>query len=1262
MSHPYVLVSGKDSAGWCWTTPFGKTDWTPCFRIHILNEFIPLISILISALLWAAFSLRDQTKRRQEIAREVAQLNPESSHFYNTFPAEETQPVYEQPANAAQRVFQTENAILIDEALSIKEDLSTRAANEEREQQWRRKIMYEFIIAVMLAITYVVNVMLTGVKWERSWLAFWVYFVAMAGVSYVNQTSLYLHKLLLSSVATVVTISNLRSLFIVNDKGIYSMQIIVVIQTLLTFIMLGLSVFSPLSQKLPSALKALLETMHKRTLFCDLRTAVPTPPHITRAREDVGQLVPSYSNKTQPLLPPPEQHASLLSRALFMFVQPAIWKHYFQPITLPDIPQLMAGDRAASATAIFRTHNGPETQKPLWRRLIRHFVPTFAYQSFFAFLATLLTVVPVFFLSRLLHFFTTRANEGPDEAPIHLGIFFALGMFVSQVFLSICQSQALMTGRHICVQIRAILTFEVLSKTMRRGISMTKPEKAQQVKSSDDDTEDDKAPATDGAVTNLVSVDVSRISEFAAYIHFLLPEQPLIVVLCVIYLIALLGKSGVIGLVLLVVAIPFQTYLSRVLVSIGTRMLRATDERLNLANEVLACIKTVKFFAWEKPFETRMKETREKELRLLRTHFFFSILNHITFIGTPMLVTMATFGAHTLLFKEKLTAEKAFTALALFNTLRRPLADLPGMIHWLLSAIVSVRRINNYLIQEETHKYEQLLGDDAQAAEAALHRTFKVIGFDHASFTYGADNQDVESDGRFMLHDINCKFPVGKISVVIGPVGSGKTSLLMALLGELQCTKGRVVMPCPIARSLVKPNPMTHLTESTAYCSQSAWLLGTTIRQNILFGSDYDEARYMEVLHACALEPDLDILEFHDETEVGEKGTALSGGQKARIALARAFYSHAKHILIDDALSAVDAHTAKHLYEHCLKGPLAQGRTIILVTHAVSLMLPSAAYTVVMEDGRVAAEGPPQKLLADGQIPDMAILAPDSAEETGPKKKMDVLEEDERKKKMEERRAKKALADQNEEKISREQSSLELYWFYMSAVAKSPYVALIVWIGLTSLYLSIRAIDVSSGAWLRNWANSYKKASSSVHTMIYSWISLAVPLSNDTSSEDQTWYYMKGYSAIVLAFIGISLLTDILQYAASLQASKRLYGRMVKSLLLAKPQFYDKTPIGRITNRLSRDMEEVDQELSPVMQMTVENLIALIAIGAVICWAAPKFLFVLAFVILMYFMIGSMYLASSRDLKRIESIQRSPLYTLVGETIAGTVTIPMENG
>ena len=1240
---PSTLGTLVSSSGPCWLSPFGTVDWNPCFRAEVLNAALPYAAIVLSAIFWAAAVAVDKRHRQEKFAREVAQLNPDSSNFYQTFPeSSETTPIV-QATTPAERVFQTENAVVIDAALSIKEDLSSCATHERIAQEHRAKRILECVVAAMLALTHMAGASLSA-EWERSWIVFWLYGTALSLYTLRTGRGFLMQKTLLSTLYLLVTVSNWRTSLVAKDAA--PTRILTGVQLVLALCMAALSYVTPVSQTLPHKLRALYDTMHKRTVYSQLRTAMPTPPH---ERRDGEEVIASYSADAE-LPPPPEQHASLLSRALFAFVQPAIIKYYFKPITLPDVPQLMPGDRAAAVVSMFRSNekvSSPGEQPSLWLRLLKNFLPLVVYQCSCSLVTTIMTIVPVYFLSRLLSFFSERAKT--SEAPLHMGVLFALAMFGSQTLLSVFQSQALMTGRHICVQIRAVLTFEILSKTMRRSISLKKADDTPAERTSDDDTEDDAAPATDGQVTNLVSVDVNRVSEFAAYIHFLVPEQPLTVILGIVYLVSLLGMSAVIGLILLVVMIPFQAYLSRILVSIQTRMLRATDERMNLASEVLTCIKTVKFFAWEKPFEVRMGDTRTKELRLLRLNFFFSILNHITFIGTPMLVTMATFGAHTLVFQKSLTAETAFTALALFNTLRRPLADLPQLIHWLLNAVVSVRRIDNYLQQPDTGKYDQLL---ANVPQDALYTppSFSKIGFVDATFSYGEESQ-------FSLQNLSCLFPVGEISCVIGPVGSGKTSLLLAMMGELRRVSGTTRMPCPIARSLVEPDPETRLTESVAYCSQSAWLLGTTVRQNILFGAKYDQGRYREVLKACALEPDLDILEYHDETEVGEKGTSLSGGQKARISLARAFYSNAKHILIDDALSAVDAHTARHLNEKCFRGPLAKGRTIVLVTHAVTLMLPSASYAIVMDGGRIAAQGKPAALLAQGHIKEGSAVQLEAADE-------DAAVEDEslqkvRWEKAQERRARKALADKNEEKIAREQSSTSLYWLYMGSVAHKTGAAVLIWLVLTAMYVSIRAVDVGSGAWLRNWARSYEGHREVLLHAVHYVRSVPAQLLGESTvlEEDRTVYYLKGYAAIVVGFIVLSFVCDLLQFQASLQASARLYNRLIRALLFAKPQFYDKTPIGRITNRLSRDMEEIDQELSPVMQMTVENLISLVAIIAVICWATPKFLLVLGVVMVMYFTIGSLYLASSRDLKRIESVQRSPLYTLVGETISGMVTI-----
>lgn len=221
---------------------------------------------------------------------------------------------------------------------------------------------------------------------------------------------------------------------------------------------------------------------------------------------------------------------------------------------------------------------------------------------------------------------------------------------------------------------------------------------------------------------------------------------------------------------------------------------------------------------------------------------------------------------------------------------------------------------------------------------------------------------------------MNVEFVPGKLNIIAGPTGSGKTSMLMALLGEMTSLKGRVFLPGSHSREDLRPDPVTGLTQSVAYCAQQAWLVNDTIKANILFASPYDEKRYHDVLIACSLGRDLEIFEAGDETEVGEKGITLSGGQKQRISLARALYSNSAFILLDDCLSAVDSHTAKWIFEYCIMGPLMQDRTCILVTHNTALCVPAASHIVVLDNGKIKIQGRPDTVINSGALGDSELL------------------------------------------------------------------------------------------------------------------------------------------------------------------------------------------------------------------------------------------------------------------------------------------------
>lgn len=586
--------------------------------------------------------------------------------------------------------------------------------------------------------------------------------------------------------------------------------------------------------------------------------------------------------------------------------------------------------------------------------------------------------------------------------------------------------------------------------------------------------------------------------------------------------------------------------------------------------------------------------------------------------------------------------------MALFNALRGPLEALPDMFVNVLSSLVSLKRIDKFLNEVETSKYDQLLPPTGESLP-----DLNFIGFQHATFTYSEDEAEISAGRAFALRNINVKFPRNKFSIIAGPVGSGKTTLLLSLLGETRQIFGRTYMPCAVARSLIPTDPLTGLSETVAYCPQAPWLLGATIKENILFGQPFIEARYHAVIKACALEADLAIFEYDDETEVGEKGTSLSGGQKARVALARALYSPARYLLLDDVLSAVDAHTAKHLYKYCLKGPLTKHRTVILVTHAVSLCLPGAAMAVGLKDGHVVASGSAEEMRNSGLFDEE--LAPSGTqtpvekdieeEEEASSPVVEEIDEESRQNKIAEIRAKqeKKALHANIETYGKGNVGSKAYKLYITSFAATVGGLVIYWCIYLFLCASARGLDVTSTAWLREWASSYGQARQE--------------FLNDDEQQRRTRFYLLIYGALAVLYVVISISRDIVTLYGSMQASRSIYRRLIQTITGARPQWFDRTPIGRIMNRLSKDVETVDGDIATQLVFLTDVCLQTVVIILVACYTIPLFTIVSIFVVLAYWLIGALYIVSSRDLKRLESITRSPIFTLVGEALSGAVVI-----
>ncbi|KAF5103613.1 hypothetical protein DV451_001353 [Geotrichum candidum] len=606
-----------------------------------------------------------------------------------------------------------------------------------------------------------------------------------------------------------------------------------------------------------------------------------------------------------------------------------------------------------------------------------------------------------------------------------------------------------------------------------------------------------------------------------------------------------------------------------------------TDERVNKLNELLQSIRIVKFFAWESQFAKEVKDVREKELKVLKQRYLMWSLLDGFWIISPMLITLISFATYTLVQGKSLTSPVAFTSLALFNIMKLPMDQLSGMLSNILQGQVSVERIEQFLKEPETSKYKQL--ENTSRTADSPH-----IGFQKASYSWISSDANTDHKNDFKLRDLDIDFKVGKLNVVVGPTGAGKSSLLLALLGEMDLISGHGFLPSARNRSDVSPDPRTGYAETSAYCAQQAWLLNDTLRNNILFGNAYDPARYNAVIKACALSRDLEILDAGDATEIGEKGITLSGGQKQRVSLARAVYSNSKHLLLDDCLSAVDSHTALTIYENCLTGPLCAGRTVILVSHNVALTISQAEFIVVMKNGRVEGQGTPIDLATKGLLGSDELVTSSAAQSstntrvqsygdlssTMPNQlssfftNVDAIEEEEEE---EQDRTKTDGKLIQEETSSQGSVKVRVYTEYIKAMGGTFF-----WIVLVIAFVGLQVANILQSYWLKIWTAQmsndavFTTISQFAHTHISSFTtsnfvasssdviffnafknSTAV-LESDSTTQHSLYYYISIYFYIGILYAFLGICRSLMGYLGGLRASKNIFDQILDSVLQAK--------------------------------------------------------------------------------------------------------------
>lgn len=853
--------------------------------------------------------------------------------------------------------------------------------------------------------------------------------------------------------------------------------------------------------------------------------------------------------------------SNFFSNLSFSWLNPLLGYGFMHPLEQRDLYDLPEKYSSKFTFQIFEKNWDQEKQKRrprLSRALFNSFGYDFLLIGLIKFVHDVILFIGPFLLQQIIIF-----SQKPEE-PVSIGFFFAILMFISSVAQACLLQQYFFHGFNMGSKIKGALVGSLYKKTFILS-------------------QKSKTELTVGEIVNLQSVDAQMFQDITPYLH-LLWSAPLQLSIGIFMLYQLLGPSCFAGLGIFVVLGPIIGWISSKLIKFQSKVMTFKDERTKLMNEILNGIRIIKFFVWEDSFTQKVNKIRDNELDILRRSIVIRALSTFFWMVLPILVGVLSFTAYTL-SGHTLTAEKAFTALAVFNIIEFPLNAMPLMIGFLIELKVSSDRIYKFLLAEEL---------DIHAVEKTTQKKDFAIEIEGGSFQWTSD--------KLTLKNITLKIPPGQLIGIVGSVGAGKSSLLASILGEIPKITGRV-----------------SVNGSIAYCSQHAWIQNASLRDNILFGKPYDEKRYQQVIKVCELLPDFDILANGDLTEIGEKGINLSGGQKQRVAIARAVYQDQDIILFDDVLSAVDVHVGAAIFKNCIHGIL-KNKTRILVTHQLQI-LPKTDLIVFLKDGEISEIGTYDKLM-DSQKEFYSLIKSHVSE---------TLKENEQKKSEEEAQHVDKKNDEDGKIIADEDRAigsvdLQVWKVYAYAFGGIFFVMLI----LISFTIGT-SLDVSIDIWLSIWSSFPESHSLNFYLIIY---------------------------AILAIGAGSAIFFETLIFGiGGLRASKTLHSQMLETIFHVPISFFDSTPIGRILNRFSKDQYTVDIDLPENIGSLVFCIFSVFAIFAVVSYVTPFFLLGLLPLSYLYRFVQRYYMYSSRELRRLESISRSPINAQMSETINGLSTI-----
>eukprot|EP01028_Stygiella_incarcerata_P007998 TRINITY_DN335_c0_g4_i1.p1 TRINITY_DN335_c0_g4~~TRINITY_DN335_c0_g4_i1.p1 ORF type:complete len:1380 (-),score=414.43 TRINITY_DN335_c0_g4_i1:928-5067(-) len=930
--------------------------------------------------------------------------------------------------------------------------------------------------------------------------------------------------------------------------------------------------------------------------------------------KDVGFVDPSTRR--------PEIKWPFPASLFYPWVTPIMMTGAKRPLEERDLPELSIVDNVPKVSGHFHKVWENEKCRPmpsLWRSLRHAFGKRFYLAGVLKLFYDILNLSQSLTINRIINYIAHSDDKDASEGYMWAGLLFLTllcgAMMIHRYFYMVTR-----VGLHI----RTGLVGEVYKK----AIVLTPAERQKRLS---------------GSIVNHMSIDTVKMEKLMDFLHVTW-SGVFQIVGALVLLYFFIGPSVFAGFFVMVVMIPVQWRLGKMISSLRKANLKQSDQRVKLMNEILQGIRVIKFFAWEGPFGDLIRAIRTRELCIIKKAAKVAAVNLSLFVVTPVLVSVATFGTYVALGNE-LDAPTVFTALSLFNLMRFPLVVLPMVITAVLEARISANRIHDFLVAEELkplHKVDVCHSESGDVdADAEKEETSKRV--ESCCENCLLEDEEIavrkgsfEWDEQTKLENIDVSFKKGKMTVIVGHVGCGKSSLLSALLGEMVQTHGSVL------RQRV----------TYGFVPQQAFIMNGTVKENIIFGKPFDIGRYEMAIRVCSLERDLEVLPAGDETEIGEKGINLSGGQKQRVALARAVYANEEVFLLDDPLSAVDAHVGRHLFEECLIKALAN-KTRILVTHQLQFV-PRCDHIVFMEEMGVTEQGSYAELMAKrGKFFDLmssfelhdsdSSASSEDVEEEGlvgeSKGKGKAVEKEKALKQQEDADGikgkgelqKSGKADgkmQIKEERQTGKVSSHVIIGYLVAAGGGLVVSIV--IGLLVLAQLIR---VATDVWLALWSSDSIRPRPSIGT------------------------YIGVYAGLAILRAIVELIRALWVATVGVRAGKTLHIGALRGLLRSPVWFFDVTPTGRIINRFSKDIESIDGMLPQALQSFLNTFSTVCSSLIVICVIIPFFIIPLIPILFIYYTVQKYYRFSSRELKRLDSITRSPVYNHFSESLVGASTI-----